>query len=436
MRYREFLIEYNRDITKKNFGDRLRQSFAGEREDDVHRILPLNMTHRKIGGKKNDQMVIDWLIQQLEDADPTPNKEYVQWMARKYSDPNNMVKFEDYLGQLPQYLAKFHKLKQRRMIDNPRNDINRYDNVPDFMNVIDEYPDPERKQSGDEVKGKTKTFYEDNDLRIIVPEDQVAACYYGRGTRWCTAATMGKNYFDQYNSQGPLYIVIPKRPEYNGEKYQFSFAYDQFMDERDRSIDDEIGRELAQKYPQLYKIFNKEIKKNHTGYWMVPEFTQKEVKQILSELSKYTVDMPNGSHIVYLNDHPDIEGIDGRRARLAEILVRRNNSTLYDDWEGDMGDSSGGLPPLLFAVFNKDYTDAVFFHVDVNTRDINWRVIDHNTDVPAEVIGKKDDLAPEIEDTHKLLLKTMDSSKNKAKVFDRFTNRFIPEPLRIEAEEL
>jgi len=208
------------------------------------------------------------------------------------------------------------------------------------------------------------------------------------------------------------------------------------MDEKDRSIDDEIGREIAQKYPQLYKIFNQEIKKNHTGYWMIPKFTQKEVKQILSELSQYTVDMPNGSHIVYLNDHPDIEGIDGRRAKLAELLVRRNNSTLYDDWEGDMGDFSGGLPPLLFAVFNKDYTDAVFFHVDVNTRDINWRVIDHNTDVPAQVIGKKDDLAPEIEDTHKLLLKTMDSSKNEAKVFDRFTNRFIPEPLRIEAEEL
>lgn len=433
MRYREFLIEYNRDITKKNFGDRLRQSFAGERNEDIDRILPAN-----IRMADNDQIVIDWLIQQLENADPTPNKEYVQWMVRRYADANNLIKFEDYLAQLPQYLAKFHKLKQRRMIDNPRNDINRYNNVADFMNVIDEYPDPERRQSSVEVKGKAKTFYEDNDLRIIVPEDQAAACYYGQGTRWCTAATMGLNYFNQYNSQGPLYIVIPKRPEYNGEKYQFSFAYDQFMDERDRSIDDEIGRELAQKYPQLYKIFNKEIKKNHTGYWMVPKFGQEEVKQILAELKPYTVDLPNGSHVVYLNEHPDIELIDGKRARLAEILVRRNNSTLYDDWEDDLDSFGGeGFPRLLFAVFNKDYTDAVFFNIDVNQHDINWRVIDHSTEVPADVIGKKDDLAPEIKDTHKLFLKTMSNyRKDNIQLFDTFTNRFIPEPLRIEADEL
>lgn len=419
MRYREFLIEYKRDITKKNFGDKLVVALKKE--------FPKDDNWKIISDEGVKRALIDSYIESFENADPTPNKEYVQWMVRKYTDPNNMVKYEDYMGQLPAYLKKFHKLKQRRMLEYPRSDINKYEDVPNFMNVIDEYPDPERQESGKELKGNATEFYEDNDLRIIVPQDQNAACYYGRGTRWCTAATVGKNYFQDYSRRGPLYIVIPKRPEYNGEKYQFSFAADQFMDERDRSIDDEIGRELAQKYPQLFKIFNQEIKKNHTGYWMVPEFGQEEVKQIVAELKPYTVDLPNGSHVVYLNDHPDIEGIDGKRARLAEILIRRNNSTLYDDWEEDMDSfSTGDFPKLLFAVFNKDYTDAVFFNVDINERDINYRTIENN----------KKELDPEIEDTHKLLLKTMDISKNKAKVFDAYTNRFIPEPLRIEAEEL
>lgn len=419
MRYREFLIEYKRDITKKNFGDKLVMALKKE--------FPKDDNWKIISDEGVKRALIDSYIESFENADPTPNKEYVQWMVRKYTDPNNMVKYEDYMGQLPAYLKKFHKLKQRRMLEYPRSDINKYEDVPNFMNVIDEYPDPERQESGKELKGNATEFYEDNDLRIIVPQDQNAACYYGRGTRWCTAATVGKNYFQDYSRRGPLYIVIPKRPEYNGEKYQFSFAADQFMDERDRSIDDEIGRELAQKYPQLFKIFNQEIKKNHTGYWMVPEFGQEEVKQIVAELKPYTVDLPNGSHVVYLNDHPDIEGIDGKRARLAEILIRRNNSTLYDDWEEDMDSfSTGDFPKLLFAVFNKDYTDAVFFNVDINERDINYRTIENN----------KKELDPEIEDTHKLLLKTMDISKNKAKVFDAYTNRFIPEPLRIEAEEL
>lgn len=286
MRYCEFLIEYNRDITKKNFGDSLRQSFADEREDDVNRIFPLNMTLRKnskINGKKNDQIVIDWLIQQLENADPTPNKEYVQWMARKYSDRNNMVKFEDYLGQLPQYLAKFHKLKQRRMIDNPRNDINRYDNVPDFMNVIDEYPDPERKQSGNEVKGDAEIVYEDNDVRVIQPKDQDAACYYGQGTRWCTAATKGDNYFDNYNKSGPLYIIIPKKPKYKGEKYQLHINEKQFMNEKD----DPVSLTKLKDYPGFLKLLKKELDDEDLLMFVDP----KEITDINKIVSEYLGDI-------------------------------------------------------------------------------------------------------------------------------------------------
>jgi len=414
MRYREFLFEYNRDITKKNFGEKLLMALKKERPKDAN----FNLLDDPAGR----QQLIDDFIKQLEDADPTPNKEYVQWMARKYTDPRNLVKFEDYIGQLPEYLAKFHKLKQRRMIENPRNDINRYDNVPDFMNVIDEYPDPVKPEDRD--KGQAKVFYEDNDLRIIVPQDKAAACYYGQGTRWCTASTVGINQFERYNRFGPLYIVIPKNPTYNGQKYQFSFPYGQFMDERDRSIDNEIGRELAQKYPQLYEIFNSQIAKHHTGYFLVLKFTKKELNQIINELKKYTVDMPNGSHIVYMNDHPDIEDIDIDRIKLAEFLVRRNKSNINDDWEPN--DTKGELPILMFAVFNKDYTDVVFIQVDVNTHDIAFRTMD-----------KEKDLSPEIKNVQKLFLKTMaDYRKDYSQIFDDFTNKFIPQPLRIEAEEL
>ena len=50
-----------------------------------------------------------------------------------------------------------------------------------------------------------------------------AACYYGQGTRWCTAATRGKNYFSEYHNESPLLIILPKEPQYPGEKYQLHF---------------------------------------------------------------------------------------------------------------------------------------------------------------------------------------------------------------------
>ena len=279
MRYREFLLEYNRDITKKNFGEKLVAALKKE--------FPRDDKWKMMDNPATRQVLIDSFIESFENADPTPNKEYVQWMVRKFVDPKNLVKYEDYMGQLPAYLKKFHKLKQRRMIDNPRNDINRYDNVPDFMNVVDEYPDPESGQALSN-KGSATTYYEDKDLRVIEPHDQQAACYYGQGTRWCTSATVGKNMFTRYYDKGPLYIIVPKQPAYEGEKYQFHFATNSFMNEKDQSIKGK-EKELVERYPQLGQIFSQQIQQTDRGYWMTGGLTPQDRERIVKILKNNTV---------------------------------------------------------------------------------------------------------------------------------------------------
>jgi len=89
--------------------------------------------------------------------------------------------------------------------------------------VVDEYPDPEAPELKD--KGNAEEIYQDQQVRVIVPYDQAAACYYGQGARWCTAATKGKNYFNDYAENTPLLIVIPQQPQHPGEKYQLWFDY-------------------------------------------------------------------------------------------------------------------------------------------------------------------------------------------------------------------
>ena len=420
MRYREFLFEYNRDITKKNFGDKLVMALKRE--------FPRDDNWKIISDEGVKRALIDSYIESFENADPTPNKEYVQWMVRKFVDPKNMVKYEDYMGQLPAYLKKFHKLKQRRMLEYPRSDINKYEDVPNFMNVIDEYPDPERQESGKELKGNATEFYEDNDLRIIVPQDQNAACYYGRGTRWCTAATVGQNFFNSYSARGPLYIIIPKRPEHNGEKYQFSFAADQFMDESDDTIDNDRGNKLGEKYPQLGDIFKNEIQQNQSGYFLLPQLSDEEFKSMLNYLQDSTYDMPNGSHVVYLNDFPDIEGLDTRKARVAEMLMRRAIKGTENDWDDSLvNDDDSDIPNLVFAIFNKDYTAGLFVVCDINNHDISWKFA--NT-------GNKE-MQREVEQTYKSMLKTMtDYRRDKWQLFDLFNDRFVREDQRIPSDEI
>jgi hypothetical protein len=73
-------------------------------------------------------------------------------------------------------------------------------------------------------------------VRVIQPEDTSAACYYGQGTRWCTAAD-SNNMFDRYNRDGPMYILLPTKAQYEGEKYQVHPDSGQYMDEQDRDVD-------------------------------------------------------------------------------------------------------------------------------------------------------------------------------------------------------
>jgi hypothetical protein len=216
MRAQEFLREYSRDITKQRLGAQVLNTFRKEGSGRIRRVLG-----RDLGPQDSEDDTIEALIRMLELADPTPNKQYMPWLARTYIRGETFL--EDVLTQVREYLAKFHTLNQRRKIPAGRNDILRYSNFGDFMSVVDEYPDPEAPELKD--KGQAEEIYQDQQVRVIVPYDQAAACYYGQGARWCTAATKGKNYFNDYAENTPLLIVIPQQPQHPGEKYQLWFDY-------------------------------------------------------------------------------------------------------------------------------------------------------------------------------------------------------------------
>jgi hypothetical protein len=216
MRAQEFLLEYSRDVTKQRLGAQVLDTFRKEGSGRIRRVLG-----RDLGPQDNDADTIEALIRMLEQADPTANKQYMPWLARTYV--KGEIFFEDVLSQVREYLEKFHILNQRRKIPAGRNDILRYSNFGDFMSVMDEYPDPEAAELKN--KGEAEEIYQDQQVRVIMPYDQAAACYYGQGARWCTAATKGRNYFNDYAENTPLLIVIPQQPQHPGEKYQLWFDY-------------------------------------------------------------------------------------------------------------------------------------------------------------------------------------------------------------------
>ena len=233
MRARQFVIEYDRTKTAQAFTSKLvNQSLndptvPGAVKNNIKTMDPVEAA----------EMILQ---NQIEVGDPTKQKKYTQALARMYA--NGLIKWEDVGSTMRDYLTKFHKLNLKKMIPTPRNDFNRYSDLGDFYSVVDEYPDPEEREK--KSKGDAKEVYKDANVRIIQPEDINAACYYGQGTRWCTAAD-SNNMFDRYNQDGPMYIMLPTKPKYEGEKYQIHANSGQYMNHEDYRVE---PRDLIERF--------------------------------------------------------------------------------------------------------------------------------------------------------------------------------------------
>jgi hypothetical protein len=273
MRSRDFLFEYKRDITAKNLGNNLLKAMMSMDKAQNQR-LPWQLgrfalvvdviknpeSSRAIGlnfnldGKeyllskdnaseildKSKSKIVRTLLMLIEFRDPTRNKQFVPWLVRMFINSGGNLPLEDMNRNA--YLTLFLNAKNQNLVPVDFRDINKFKTYKEFEDFMDATVIPELDRKSQEemqelVKGKAKEVWNDDQVRVIIPQDQDAACYYGQSTRWCTASTRGNNLFTRYNATGPLYILIPKNPNYPGEKYQLHFIWDQFMNEKDEPVD-------------------------------------------------------------------------------------------------------------------------------------------------------------------------------------------------------
>jgi hypothetical protein len=230
MRIYELLLEYRRDITAQKLGDKLLAS--AERE-----------------GIKN----VDQILAALENMDPTSNKQYTLWIANQYN--KGQFRLED-SPRIKAALERFIQAKSRL----PEKDIGRYDfyQLEDAMEKIfnpdvgkQEIQTTDTFEIPPEIKNEVEVLYNGLLGLLAIPRTKKASCILGSGTRWCTAGREG-NMFSTYNRSGPLYIWRDK----NGEKYQFHFSSNQYMNERDRPMSDKLMSYFSNEHPVLKKLFD------------------------------------------------------------------------------------------------------------------------------------------------------------------------------------
>jgi hypothetical protein len=152
-----------------------------------------------------------------------------------------------------------------------------------------------------------KTLYQDEEWTLIEITKGQAACYYGKGTKWCTGSDVDTA--ERYLRDAPLYIV-----QHKGKPYcQIHFPEQQIMNPKDQEIDDmpdEIGEIIVNNIPNLSeedKMFiyqhcdtDGELYKNTVEAKKdeIKEFVKEEEKKFRKELSLY-IDWSDFGHKDY-----------------------------------------------------------------------------------------------------------------------------------------
>ena len=310
MRYKE-LLEYKRDITANNLGEKFLSRLENDNSVDSDYDLDLS-------DESELQEFISRKLEQVEKADPTPNKQYTEWLVRRYID-GSISRFEDALSTWADFLHEYHTLKIHRQLPQQIADINRFKGRGSALRLMLRintlYDEFQTARNEKEVmpKGDAKEILNNSEVRIIIPNDEASACYYGQGTRWCTAAK-NNNMFGGYSSHNhPLFILLPKNPTHDGEKYQVHLLENEWMDEEDTEVG---AQEVIERFSNtdLKSVFEKydtdanlilDFLSWRTITYTIDEITELIVKNKNVILSDWLSDTTQGS----INAHRKI--IDG-----------------------------------------------------------------------------------------------------------------------------
>jgi len=190
----------------------------------------------------------------------TDNKDLIDFVMQLYLSgnmgvPNSM----ENIGRLIENANKFKVLKQNRENDEKQLSLKDFPSLSALEEFIDTKQDALQQIEAKKMKrSKTSTVQKklreegEDDVEVVLetpnymvyrPTTEAGSKFYGRETRWCTAAEK-HNMFCHYNKDGNLYIIQSKsNPK---DKTQFHPNTMQFMNPRDKPVSTEEIERLFQ----------------------------------------------------------------------------------------------------------------------------------------------------------------------------------------------
>jgi hypothetical protein len=136
-------------------------------------------------------------------------QKYLNWVGDNLDNLN----FTENINKVSNALSKFEKISSNL----PITDLFQYKSVEQLLSSISEYEGRQRRNVK-KVEGGN-VVYDDDRFFVVNPLTHESSCYYGRGTKWCTAAETD-THFKRYNEDGKLFYIIDKTLPTNDPFYK------------------------------------------------------------------------------------------------------------------------------------------------------------------------------------------------------------------------
>ena len=136
------------------------------------------------------------------------NHKYLDWMVDRWvklklDNPDVPVSDKEGVEELIKAVDNFERVKNRL----EQKDIYQYKTLDELFKTLTAIDSKQRREVP--TREDAENVYETDRYIVVVPETKEASCYYGSGTKWCTAQT-DRDYFTNYKKSGELYYIIDK----------------------------------------------------------------------------------------------------------------------------------------------------------------------------------------------------------------------------------
>lgn len=218
-----------------------------------------------------------------------PKHKYLIWLAKSLTKPvfNNEIAFAEELANAQELLMKFNRMGSNL----PIKDISQYKSLSELAEAIKIYENRTRRTIK-KVDG-ADIIYDDDEYTIIHPKEYKASCFYGQGSKWCTASEDNPSHWTNYNKEAKLFYFLSKKLPTSDRFYKVA---------------------LLQKYDGERQFWDAPDKQFSSGWIIGTDY----LKDLLKVVDQYMTD----NYSKEIDIFSDEQKAEVERERLARIEVR------------------------------------------------------------------------------------------------------------------